>query len=132
MSAQVGSGGAPAAGVLVPYASILALEWVRDTPDVRYRTVEGTLVFADISGFTRLTERLAARGHAGAEEMSDHLDAVLSRLLDAASAYGGWLVKWGGDALLLMFDGPDDAARACAAADALRRAVADSGRRDTS
>jgi class 3 adenylate cyclase/tetratricopeptide (TPR) repeat protein len=123
---------APTSDTLVPFASILALDWVRDTPDVRYRSVPGTLVFADISGFTRLTERLAAKGRVGAEEMSDHLDAVLSTLLDAASAYGGWLVKWGGDALLLMFDGPDDAARACAASDAMRRAIADTGRLDTS
>ena len=94
-------------------------DWLRTSADVRYRTVDGTLVFADISGFTRLTERLAAKGRYGAEEMSEHLDQVLSALLDAAAAYDGWLVKWGGDALLLMFDGTNDAARACAAAGAL-------------
>src|SRR3954452_24322898 len=81
--------------VLRPFVSRLAMDWLRSNADVRYRTVDGTLVFADISGFTRLTERLAAKGRYGAEEMSDHLDLVLSALLDAAAAYDGWLVKWG-------------------------------------
>jgi class 3 adenylate cyclase/tetratricopeptide (TPR) repeat protein len=122
-------------GTLQPFASRLALSWLRDDPAVRYRTMPGTMVFADISGFTRLTERLAAKGRFGAEEMSEHLDLVLSALLTEASAYGGWLVKWGGDALLLMFDdssGAPDAARACAAADAMRSVMADVGRLDTS
>ena len=33
---------------------------MREQPDVRYRAIDGTLVFVDISGFTNLTERLAA------------------------------------------------------------------------
>src|SRR5436190_5075177 len=118
--------------VLRPFVSRLAIDWLRTSADVRYRTVDGTLVFADISGFTRLTERLAAKGRYGAEEMSEHLDQVLSALLDAAAAYDGWLVKWGGDALLLMFDGTNDAARACAAAADMRAVIADVGRLDTS
>ena len=50
---------------LQPYASRLGLTWLRDAPDLRYQSVEGTLVFADISGFTKLTERLAAKGRFG-------------------------------------------------------------------
>src|SRR5882724_4554191 len=111
--------------VLRPFVSRLAIDWLRHSPDTRYRTLTGTLVFADISGFTRLTERLAAKGRFGAEEMSDHLDLVLSALLGAAATYGGWLVKWGGDALLLMFDGEEHAARACAASAAMRARIVD-------
>jgi class 3 adenylate cyclase/tetratricopeptide (TPR) repeat protein len=105
---------------LEPFVSELALAWQREFPEVTSRELVGTVVFADISGFTRLTERLAAKGRFGAEEMSDHLDRVLSEQLRAAYDYGGWLVKWGGDALLLMFDGADHAARACAAAAAMQ------------
>jgi class 3 adenylate cyclase/tetratricopeptide (TPR) repeat protein len=101
---------------LEPFVSELARAWHRDAPELNARDVAGTLVFADISGFTRLTERLAVRGRIGAEEMSDHLDGVLSELLAAAYEHGGWLVKWGGDALLLMFDEADHARLACAAA----------------
>lgn len=125
-------GGLPAVGLLRPYVCPLAVEWLASSPDLRYRSLEGTLVFADVSGFTRLTERLASKGKAGAEEISDLLDVVLAALLDAASERGGWLVKWGGDALLLMFDGDGHAERACGAAAAMRSVIAQVGRLETS
>ena len=82
----------------------------------------GTLVVLDISGFTRLTERLAARGRAGAEELSDVLDDVFGPLVEAGLAEGCDLLKWGGDAVLLLAAGPHSAVRAARAA-ALMRAV---------
>src|SRR5438046_2617895 len=54
---------------LRPYVPGFVVDWLHDTPDTRHRAVEGTLAFVDVSGFTRLTERLAARGKVGAEEM---------------------------------------------------------------
>jgi len=117
---------------LEPFVSELARSWLQQTPDLRARQLVGTLVFADISGFTRLTERLAARGRFGAEEMSDHLDVVLSALLTAAYDNGGWLVKWGGDALLLMFDTADHALRACDAAAAMQSTMRRVGTLETS
>lgn len=125
--------GPHAAGRLLrPYVCPLAVEWLASAPELRYRALEGTLVFADVSGFTRLTERLASKGKAGAEEISDLLDVVLAALLTAASDRGGWLVKWGGDALLLMFDGDGHAERACRAAADMRAVIAKVGRLETS
>ena len=57
--------------------------------------LEGTLAFIDISGFTRLTETLAARGKAGAEELTGFLDVTFAELLAIAYANGGELIKWG-------------------------------------
>jgi class 3 adenylate cyclase/tetratricopeptide (TPR) repeat protein len=108
---------------LEPFVSELARTWHREMPELSEREVAGTLVFADISGFTRLTERLAAKGRIGAEEISDHLDLVLSELLTAAYDRGGWLVKWGGDALLLMYDGEDHASRATTASSEMQARV---------
>ena len=48
--------------------------------------------------------------------MRDTLDGVFTALLDEAYDWGAGLLKWGGDALLLMFDGPDHAKRAARAA----------------
>ena len=48
--------------------------------------------------------------------MRDTLDGVFTALLDEAYDWGAGLLKWGGDALLLLFDGPlhaERAARAC-------------------
>jgi class 3 adenylate cyclase/tetratricopeptide (TPR) repeat protein len=117
---------------LEPFVSELARTWLKETPEVSARELVGTLVFADISGFTRLTERLAKKGRFGAEEMSDHLDVVLSALLTAAYDHGGWLVKWGGDALLLMFDTADHALRACDAAAAMQSRMQRVGTLETS
>ena len=48
--------------------------------------------------------------------MRDTLDGVFRALLDEAYDWGAGLLKWGGDALLLMFDGPGHAWRASRAA----------------
>ena len=105
---------------LKPYVPRLVVDWLRSGSQDTYREVEGSLAFVDISGFTQLTERLARKGKVGAEEMSDTLNTTFAALLDVAYADGAGLVKWGGDAVLLLFDGPDHAARACRAAYRMR------------
>jgi class 3 adenylate cyclase/tetratricopeptide (TPR) repeat protein len=110
-----------AAGRLTAYVPRLAAEWLGTDPAAMHRCVEGSLAFVDISGFTVLTERLARIGREGAEELSDILDATFAALL--ASAGDGDLVKWGGDAILLLFRGEGHAVRAAAAAHRMRAAL---------
>ncbi|MFM2071774.1 MAG: hypothetical protein RLZZ623_2037 [Actinomycetota bacterium] len=86
-------------------------------------TKDGTFVFADISGFTRLSEQLAELGKAGAEELTHLLNGTFEALLGVARDEGGDLVKFGGDALFLFFEGPDHAVRACRAAHGMRAAL---------
>ena len=81
------------------------------------------MVFADVSGFTALSERLATRGKLGAEQMTDLLDAVFERLLGAALDLGADLLAFGGDALCLLFDGDEHSRRAAAVAAALQRSL---------
>lgn len=61
------------------------------------------VLFADISGFTALTERLAIRGPAGVEELTHLLNSYLGQLIDLISLYGGDIVKFAGDALLAIW-----------------------------
>ncbi len=89
----------------------------------RAHVVAGSLVFVDISGFTALSERLARRGRIGAEELTDVLDRVFGEMLVLAYARGGSLLKFGGDALLMLFDGGDHALHAAAAAVEMRAAL---------
>ncbi len=117
---------------LRPYVPRLLIERLRSGDDGRVREVPGTLAFADISGFTKLTERLARKGKVGAEEMNDLLDDVFTELLEIAYRDGAGLVKWGGDAVLLLFEGEDHAARACRAAHGMRRALRERGRMQSS
>ncbi|HET7529322.1 MAG TPA: adenylate/guanylate cyclase domain-containing protein, partial [Mycobacteriales bacterium] len=117
---------------LRPYVAGLAVDWLQTTPDARHKRIDGSLAFVDISGFTTLTERLAAKGKVGAEEMSDLLNAAFATLLEEAYAYGALLVKWGGDAVLLLFEGADHAALASRAAYEMRRTMRRIGRLRTS
>ena len=89
-----------------------------------HRHVDGTLVFVDVSGFTALSERLAQRGKVGAEQLTDVLNAVFGTMLGLAGARGGSLLKFGGDALFLLFTGDNHAGQASAAAVEMRSALA--------
>lgn len=101
---------------LLPYVPVLATRWLDETPEETARVLEGTLAFVDISGFTSLTEKLAVRGKAGAEEMTGYLNTTFEQLLALAYANGAELMKWGGDAVLLWYSGEAHAARATDAA----------------
>lgn len=101
----------------------VALTWDEETPDALWRVVDGTLVFADISGFTALTERLSRRGRIGAEEIVETLNRVFGPMLRIAASRGGELLKFGGDALLFLFTGDDHTEQACDAAVEMRTAL---------
>jgi class 3 adenylate cyclase/tetratricopeptide (TPR) repeat protein len=99
----------------------IAVDWFLDVPDRTWRVVDGSLCFADISGFTALTERLARRGRIGGEELVDTLSLVFGAMLDVAARRGGQLLKFGGDALLFLFQGDGHAAAAASSAAEMRR-----------
>jgi len=117
---------------LRPYAPRLLVEWLHERPDESARAVQGSVVFADISGFTKLSERLAARGRVGAEELTDAISRCFDELLAVAYENGASLLKFGGDAMLLLFSAEDHVARACRSAVAMRQALRDMGAFETS
>lgn len=100
-----------------------AVSDVSSEVEARIQRVEGTLLFADVSGFTRLSERLARVGRAGAEEMVGAISRVFSPLVAAVEDRGGDVLKFSGDALFVMFRGPDHLLRCASAAAELRRAL---------
>ncbi|MCC7371298.1 MAG: AAA family ATPase [Chloroflexi bacterium] len=80
-----------------------------------------SVLFADIVGFTTLSERLDP------EDVRELSAAVLARLAEAVSLYGGTIDKFMGDAIMALFGAPtaheDDAVRAVHAAIAMHQAV---------
>jgi predicted ATPase/class 3 adenylate cyclase len=66
----------------------------------------GAALFADISGFTPLTEALVRElGHQrGAEELTHHLDQVYDALIEALHRYRGSVIGFSGDAITCWFD----------------------------
>jgi len=115
-----------------PYAPRIALRWLAETPDVRHRCVDGSLLFADISGFTRLSERLAARGRAGAEEVVGLVGRIMTALIAEIETWGGDVCVFAGDALIVLFEGEESAPRAARAAAEVRAWIASNGLVETS
>ena len=113
----------PMSAAIAPFVPRLLLS----VPNRVVWQATGTVVFADISGFTRLSEQLAELGRAGAEELTVILNDTFDALLGVARSEGGDLVKFGGDALFLFFDGDLHAERASRAAYRMRAALKERG-----
>jgi len=90
------------------------------------------MLFADLSGFTKLSERLQRRGTEGAELLVGTVNGVFEALLRVAYDNGGSLVKFGGDALLLFFEGYQHPERAARAAFRMRESLRTVGKIDVS
>jgi len=122
----------PDTGTLAPFVPGALLARLARPIDVLAEVVECTAVFADVSGFTRLSERLARRGNEGGEQLVDLITATFTALLAEAYGRGGSLVKFGGDAMVLLFydqqSNQQHTLRACAAAAAMRRRLREVGR----
>ncbi len=84
----------------------------------------GAVLFADISGFTPLTEALlqALGPRRGAEELTHQLNRVYDALVDAVHAFGGSVIAFSGDAITCWF-GEGEAAAGTTAPAALRAAA---------
>lgn len=67
--------------------------------------VEGSLLFADVSGSTALAERLSVLGREGTEIVTGTLNAFFDTMIQVIEAAGGDLLTFGGDALLVLFEG---------------------------
>ncbi len=111
---------------LAPFVPRITVE--RSTePGSHWVAVEGSMLSADISGFTALSERLASKGKAGAEEITVLINTCFEALIGAAYGYGGEVIKFGGDALLVLFRGDGHEPRAANAGLAMQRALQTSG-----
>jgi Adenylate cyclase, family 3 (some proteins contain HAMP domain) len=112
------------AGLYVPR---ILQQHLADDPLRQAWIAEGTAVFADVSGFTKLSEALSRKGREGAEQITETIEQIFSKMLGVAYERGGSLLKFGGDALLLWFDGEHHVARACSAAWGMHQALRDVG-----
>lgn len=87
----------------------------------------GSLLCADLSGFTGLTEQLATQGRQGVEELSTIINRLFGALLEEIALYGGVVLKFSGDALTVFFDeaqvGTQHQVLACASAFALQQRI---------
>jgi len=65
---------------------------------------EAAVSFIDVSGFTGLSEHLARQhGAHGAEILNDVISQYFNRLIDVIVQFGGDVLKFAGDAMLVMW-----------------------------
>jgi class 3 adenylate cyclase/tetratricopeptide (TPR) repeat protein len=66
-------------------------------------TYQAAVLFVDISGFTALTEQFAAKGPSGAEDISAMLNDFYGQWINIIKTYGGDIIKFAGDGLLVIW-----------------------------
>ena len=71
--------------------------------DSRFAWEEGTLLFTDLAGFSRLMEANVAQGQSGAVTLLEVLNRYLSKMIEILQPAGGILLEFTGDALLAEF-----------------------------
>lgn len=80
---------------------------------------QAVTLFADVSGFTAISEALGRSGKGGAEELTAILNGYFSPMIALIRQYGGMVAKFGGDAMTAVFPYALDEGR-----EAARRATA--------
>ncbi|MDD4309163.1 MAG: tetratricopeptide repeat protein [Candidatus Cloacimonetes bacterium] len=60
-------------------------------------------LFLDVCGFTKLTEKVSAKGHYGVEVITNLLNNYFDLLNEQITRYGGQILKFEGDAVLAAF-----------------------------
>jgi class 3 adenylate cyclase len=70
--------------------------------------LEGSFIFADVTGFTALTGELSKRGTEGREEMNRLMRSLFTAILEPLIASGGDLLIFAGDAALACFPAQPD------------------------
>jgi class 3 adenylate cyclase/tetratricopeptide (TPR) repeat protein len=110
--------GRPAAEVLasiLPYIPQPIAQEVmseRTSAPVGGKAVEGTLLLADVAGFTAMSESLAQTGKEGAEELTLMMTACFTCIVNVIADYGGIPLRFCGDSVLALFLGPRQPERA--------------------
>ena len=90
------------ARLFIPQDRRVAMAYGYDLPV----KVEGAALFADVSGFTSLTEAFTESYgiRRGAEELPLYLNAIYEALISEVDRFGGSVISFSGDAITCWFD----------------------------
>ncbi len=106
---------------LVPFLPVDRLHAILNNQDLP-PTSEGTALFADISGFTGLAERLGDElgPERGAEELNSQVNYTFVGLIDAVDRYHGSVLRFSGDGFTAWFTDENSAIHAATASLAMQ------------
>ncbi|HYF65279.1 MAG TPA: adenylate/guanylate cyclase domain-containing protein, partial [Herpetosiphonaceae bacterium] len=85
-----------------------------ESPVGRQQRFAVVALFADIAGFTALSEALGQEGRSGTEQLTTILNQCFAPLIDIIHQHGGVISTFSGDALTVLFALGDGAAAAAA------------------
>ena len=111
----------------VPYLARVLQYHLLSDPESPFWTAEGTVVFVDISGFTKMSERLARKGREGAEEISETIGAGFATMLAVAYGTAAACSSSAATRCCCWFHGEDHAANAPRRGGGMRRTLRDVG-----
>lgn len=87
----------------VPHHVVAELMHGTAEPLGRELRAEAVVLFADVAGFTTISEVLGRSGRHGTEELTQLLNAYFAPMIALIETYGGIIGKFGGDALTVLF-----------------------------
>ncbi|MBN1314485.1 MAG: tetratricopeptide repeat protein [Anaerolineales bacterium] len=103
----------------LPYHVALDLSHNPDVNPVgREQRFTAVALLADMTGFTAISEALAATGKSGAEELTIILNNYFGPMIELIHQFGGIIGQFGGDAMTILFPYDDSTGRETA-----RRAI---------
>lgn len=79
------------------------LENPQASPIGREQRFDAVALFADVSGFTSMSEALGRTGKSGIEELTAILNSYFAPMIELIRTYGGIVGKFGGDAMTVLF-----------------------------
>jgi class 3 adenylate cyclase len=95
-------------------------EWIADLAQLPLKpavqSIPAVVLFADVSGFTALTEQWAAQGAQGLETLSEILNEFFQPSIEAIRHRGGDVLTLAGDSVVACWEGETPAAMIKAAA----------------
>ncbi len=98
---------------LASYVAQAVLRRIATTPRTTHtpqgQRVPAAVLFADISGFTRLTDQLTRGEPQGVERLSALLNTYFDGLLSLVRAHGGDVAAFTGDGFIAIWETPSDA-----------------------
>lgn len=88
--------------------SLVLSQWISklDSPQSslpELQSTETVVLFADISGFTMISEACALMGVRGNEELAFCINRYMEGMVKALGKYGGDIIKFVGDAMIVMW-----------------------------
>eukprot|EP01135_Chromosphaera_perkinsii_P008987 Nk52_evm5s1569 gene=Nk52_evmTU5s1569 len=89
-------------------SNVLISHYVEHPENIRSDKVginklRGAFMIADVSGFSKLSAKLEQAGPKGAERMCQFLNRYYTLMINIIVKYGGDILKYAGDALLVIF-----------------------------